>query len=453
MPIPTLCLALALAGAPPSVPQGPPTVLPLRARAELRDSRLAERLETVLPALMRETGIDLWILAAREYNEDPVLETMLPATWMSARRRTILVLHDRGGGQPLERLAVARYDVGTAFRRAWDPAQQPDQWARLAELVAERDPRRIGVNVSSTWPLADGLSASEREALLAALPARLRERVVPAGALAVRWLETRSAGELEAYPGICRLAHGILAEGLSEAAIEPGVTTTADLSWWYRERLAALDLDTWFQPDVSVQRSSGDDHDGEFSRRDGPQVILPGDLVHVDLGIVYQGLATDMQQHAYVLREGQREAPEGLRRGLATANRLQDLLMARFAEGRSGNEVLRGALEAARAEGIEASIYSHPLGTHGHAAGAAIGMWDNQQGVPGTGDWPLHPSTCWSIELNAALAVPEWNDQKVRFMLEEDAVFDGQACRFLDGRQTELWLVPRQGADAGTTAR
>jgi Xaa-Pro aminopeptidase len=377
----------------------------------------------------------------------------MQATWMSARRRTILVLHDRGEGQPLERLAVARYDVGTAFRRAWDPEQKPDQWARLAELVAARDPRRIGVNVSATWPLADGLTASEREALLDALPAELHERVVPAEALAVRWLETRSAGELEAYPQICQLAHAILAEGLSEAAIEPGVTTTADLSWWYRERLAALDLGTWFQPDVSVQRARGGDHEGEFSRREGPQVIQPGDLVHVDLGIVYLGLATDMQQHAYVLREGEREAPEGLRRGLATANRLQDLLMARFADGRSGNEVLRLALEDARAEDIEASIYSHPLGLHGHAAGAAIGMWDNQARVPGTGDWPLHPSTCWSIELNAAVTVPEWGDQRVRFMLEEDATFDGEACRFLDGRQTQLWLVPRQGAEAGTTAR
>jgi Xaa-Pro aminopeptidase len=277
--------------------------------------------------------------------------------------------------------------------------------------------------------------------------------VVSAEALAVRWLETRSAAELAAYPGICRLAHAILAEGLSEAAIQPGVTTTVDLSWWYRERLAALDLDTWFQPDVSVQRSSGGDHEGDFARREGPQVIRPGDLVHVDLGIVYQGLATDMQQHAYVLREGEHEAPEGLRRGLATANRLQDLLMAQFAPGRSGNEVLRRALEAARAEGLQASIYSHPLGIHGHAAGSAIGMWDNQQVVPGPGDWPLHPATCWSIELNAAVTVPEWGGQEVRFMLEEDAVFDGETCRFLDGRQTELWLVPRAGPGAGTTAR
>jgi Xaa-Pro aminopeptidase len=448
-----LLLALGLSGAPAPLPQDTPAILTLRERSALRDRWLAERLETVLPGLMRATGIDLWVLAAREYNEDPVLATMLPATWMSARRRTILVLHDPGEGRPLERLAVARYGVGAGFERAWDPAQQPDQWARLAELVAAREPARIGLNVSGSWALADGLTAAEREALLAALPGELRGRVVSAQDLAVRWLETRSSGELEAYPGICRIAHGILAEGLSEAAIEPGVTTTEDLSWWYRERIAALGLGTWFQPDVSVQRASGGDHAGEFSRREGPRVIRPGDLVHVDLGIVYLGLATDMQQHAYVLREGEREAPAGLRRGLATANRLQDLLMAQFAAGRSGNEVLRRALAAARAEGIEASIYSHPLGFHGHAAGAAIGMWDRQDGVPVSGEWPLHPATCWSIELNAAVAVPEWGGQSVRFMLEEDALFDGERCRFLDGRQTELWLVPRPSGGRPESAR
>ena len=442
LPAVLLCAVTPRPGPLPCA-QEPPAVLPLRARAALRDRWLDERLETLLPGLMRETGIDLWVIAAREDNEDPVLKTLLPATWLSARRRTILILCDRGGDAPIERLAVARYDVGTAFRRAWDPGQEPDAWARLAELAAERDPQHIGLNVSPTWSLADGLTAGERDGLLAALPEALRARVVSAEGLAIRWLETRSAGELAAYPGICRLAHGILAEGLSEAAIEVGLTTTEDLSWWYRERIAERGLETWFQPDVSVQRAGGSDHEGGFAQREGPRVIQPGDLVHVDLGLVYLGLATDMQQHAYVLRPGESQAPEGLRRGMAAANRLQDLLMAQFAVGRSGNEVLRRALERARSEGLEGAVYSHPLGFHGHGAGATIGLWDCQDGVPRTGDWPLHPSTCWSIELSATLAVGEWGGQKVRFMLEEDAVFDGEVCRFLDGRQTELWLVPR----------
>jgi Xaa-Pro aminopeptidase len=418
-------------------------VLPLREQAALRDCWLEERLATVAPVLMREQGIDLWIVAGREYNEDPVLETMLPATWLAARRRTVLLLHDRGGDQPLECLAVARYDVGSAFKRAWDPDSQPDQWKRVAELVAERKPRRIGVNVSSTFALADGMTHSEHGALSAALPEELRSKLVSAEALCIRWLETRTAAELEVYPLLCRAAHEIIAQGLSEAAIQPGVTTTQDLVWWYRQAILARGFETWFHPDVELQRADAPQRDASFAARQDDLTIRPGDLLHVDFGITYLGLNTDTQQHAYVLRAGESDAPEGLQRGMATANRLQDLLMANFATGRTGNEVLAATREQARAEDIVPSIYSHPLGYHGHGAGAAIGMWDQQGGVPGTGDWPIHPSTCWSIELNATVPVPEWNGKEVRFMLEEDAGFDGRACTFLDGRQTELLLIPR----------
>jgi Xaa-Pro aminopeptidase len=439
--VPPVLGALLFALAP--LPQAAPLVLPLREQAAVRDRWLSERIATLAPALMREQGIDLWIVAAREYNEDPVIETMLPAEWMAARRRTVLVLHDRGAGQPLECLAVARYDVGEAFKRAWDPETQPDQWKRVAELVAERDPRRIGLNLGPTFALGDGLTSSEHRALLAALPEALRGRVGSAEGLCVRWLETRTPAELEAYPHLCRIAHEIIATGLSEAVVHAGVTTTEDVVWWYREAIRARGLETWFQPSVEVQRADAPERSGSFAVEAGDTTIREGDLLHVDFGITYLGLNTDTQQHAYVLRRGESEAPEGLRRGMAAANRLQDLLMGNFAVGRTGNEVLALTRAAAIAEGIEPSIYTHPLGFHGHAAGATIGMWDMQGGVPGTGDWPLHASTVWSIELNATAPVPEWGGKAVRFMLEEDAWFDGSDCRFLDGRQTELWLIPR----------
>lgn len=433
--------ALILALAP--LQQGPALVLPLREQAAVRDRWLAERIADVAPALMRETGIDLWIVASREYVEDPVIETMLPATWMAARRRTVLVLHERGEGRPLECLAVARYDVGESFKRAWDPETQRDQWARVAELVAERDPQRIGLNLGPTFALGDGLTSSEHRALVAALPERLRARVVSAEPLCVRWLETRTPSELEAYPHLCRIAHEIIAEGLSEAVVHPGITTTEDVVWWYREAIRARGLETWFQPSVEVQRADAPEHSGSFAAHEGDTTIREGDLIHVDFGITYLGLNTDTQQHAYVLRRGETQAPEGLKLGLAKANRLQDLLMQNFVVGRTGNQVLAKTREDAVLEGIEPSIYTHPLGFHGHAAGATIGMWDQQNGVPGTGDWPLYPSTVWSIELNATVTVAEWGGKAVRFMLEEDAWFDGRTCRFLDGRQTELWLIPR----------
>jgi Xaa-Pro aminopeptidase len=419
-----------------------PVILGAREQARVVDHWLARRLDTVVPMLMRREGIGLWIVSSREYNEDPAMHSMLPATWLAARRRTILVFHDRGGDQGVERLAVARYAIGSLFEAAWNPDDQPDQWARLAEIVAERDPERIAVNRSTDFAHADGMTHTEFEAFEAALPDRLRGRIVSGERLAVGWLETRIPEEMDVYPRIVRIARTIIREGLSARAIQPGVTTTADVEWWYRDRIRELGLGTWFHPSVDVQRAESGGRGDDFSSRPGEQVILPGDLLHVDFGITYLRLNTDTQQHAYVLRPGETEAPEGLKRALATGNRLQDFLVAEFAEGRTGNEILAGALAAAKAAGIRPSIYTHPVGLHGHAAGPTIGLWDRQDGVPGPGDYPVFANTAWSIELNALVSVPEWGGQDVRIMLEEDAFFDGRSMRWIDPRQEALYLVP-----------
>ena len=436
----SLCLlAPVTPGAP--VVQDVPLILPMRERARVMDDWLEQRLDSLIPALMRRERIDMWVLIAREYNEDPVVETMLPATWLAARRRTVLVFFDPGGEQPVERLAVARYDVGRFFKKVWDKEAQPDQWAALAELIAARDPARIGINVSGDFALADGLSRSQHGELAAALGA-LADRLVPAENLAIGWLETRTEAELAVFPSIVRIAHRIIAEGFSDAVIQPGVTTTEDVQWWYRERIRALKLTTWFHPSVSVQRAEAEGHSGSFASKPGAEVIQRGDLVHVDFGITYLGLNTDTQQHAYVLRAGETDAPEGLKQALKLGNTMQDVLRNCFATGRTGNQILSCALEEGRTEGLRPTIYTHPLGYHGHGAGPTIGLWDQQEGVPGKGDYPLWPSTAHSIELNVAVAVPEWGGQDVRIMLEEDAVFDGERCQWLDGRQTEFLLIP-----------
>ena len=413
----------------------------MRARAEVMDAWLEHRLESVVPELMRREGVDMWVLVAREYNEDPVLETMLPATWLAARRRTVLVFHDRGPEQGVERLAVARYDVGRFFAVAWDKQKQPDQWRALADLIEAREPRAIAVDVSPTFALADGLSWSQYEGLLSALAPEYAERVVPGEDLAIGWLETRTPAEMEVYPAICRIAHRIIAEGLSDRVVQPGVTTTADVEWWYRERIRELKLVTWFHPSVSLQRSGEQGHTGTFASVQDERVIRRGDLLHVDFGITYLGLNTDTQQHAYVLRTGEGEAPDGLMRGLVLGNRMQDILTGCFVAGRTGNEILACALEQGRAAGLRPSVYTHPLGYHGHGAGPTIGLWDQQDGVPGKGDYPLLADTCHSIELNVTVSIPEWGGKDVKIMLEEDAFFDGQSCRYIDGRQTDIILI------------
>jgi Xaa-Pro aminopeptidase len=419
-----------------------PHILSLQQRAQLIDELLNDKLQNTLPTLMRREGIDMWVIIAREYNEDPIIETMLPATWLAARRRTILVIYNPGSGKPIETLAVARYAVGEQFQQAWDKEKQPDQWARLAEIIQQRDPHSIGVNQSEHWGLADGISATDLQLLEHSLPSGYRERIVSAQALGVAWLETRTAREMQLYPQIVRIAHDIIAEAFSNRVIQVGVTTTEDVTWWFREKVRELKLSVWFHPTVSIQRRDAKvfDHVEAFSKAKDDSVILPGDLLHVDFGITYLRLNTDTQQHAYVLKPGETDAPDYLKQALAAGNRLQDIFTANFEAGATGNEVLAKSLSQAEKEGIKPTIYTHPLGYHGHGAGPTLGMWDSQGGVPGSGDYPLHPDTAYSIELNAASDIEQWG-KEIRIMLEEDAFFDGEKVWYLDGRQMTPWLI------------
>jgi hypothetical protein len=420
-------------------------VLPVREQARVINEALAERLDTLLPGLMKTSGIDMWILISREYNEDPVLRTMLPAEWISARRRTILVFHRDPASGAVEKLAIARYDVGDAIKGAWDMKRFPDQWDALADVIKSRKPARIGINTSADYGHADGLDHTDYLAFMKKLPAATRARVVSAEKLAVMWLESRTAREMALYPQLVEATHAIIRAGFSEQAVKPGVTTTDDLEWWFRQKIRDSGYDTWFHPSVSIQRGAPQTpgKDGDFSRRPEAKVIVPGDLLHVDIGISYLRLNTDVQQHAYVLKPGETAVPGGLKAAFDTGNRLQDILTGQFRQGRTGNQMLKGALTQAAAEGIAATIYTHPLGFHGHAAGPTIGMWDMQQGVPGSGDFPLHYRTAYSIELNAESLVPEWG-KKIRIMLEEDGYFDERGFRYIAGRQQAILPIPRQ---------
>jgi Xaa-Pro aminopeptidase len=419
-----------------------PHILNMQERAEVIDRWTEEKLDTLVPELMQREGIDMWVLVAREYNEDPVLLTMLPATWQSSRRTTILLFFDPGDGRPVERMAVARYNIGF-FETQWSPDEQPDQWARFAEIVEEKNPERIALNYSEDFALADGISHTDYTNLKNSLSTEMQDRIVSAENLAIGWLETRSEEEKIVYRQINRIAHNIVAEGLSERVITPGITTTEDVQWWYRDRIRDLNLTAWFHPSVSVQRQNAPNEDGDFSSSAGEHVILPGDLIHVDFGIQYLRLSTDTQRNAYVLKQGETGAPQGLTDALAIGNRLQDILTDQFETGNTGNDILAAALDRADSEGINATIYTHPIGYHGHAAGPTIGLWDQQGGVPAKGDYPLYPNTAHSIELNAEVYIPEW-DKEILMKLEEDAIFDGEQTYYIDGRAEALYLIPRQ---------
>jgi Xaa-Pro aminopeptidase len=425
-------------------------VLPLREQARVVDELLGERIDSLLPVLMEKNGIEMWVIVSREYNEDPVLKTMLPATWLSARRRTILVFYNNPAKKQFEKMAIARYDAGDHIKAAWDMQKFPDQWDALTDIVSRYNPKNIALDYSADFAHADGLDHTEYAMLMQKLPVSFKTKTVSAEKLAVSWLETRTAREMQIYPQLIDMTHRIIEEGFSEKVITPGISTTEDVVWWFRQKLRDMGLDTWFHPSVSIQRNDAEkfDHLRSFSNRQADDVIVPGDLLHVDFGITYLRLNTDIQEHAYILRHGETTVPENIKKAFAKANRLQDILTLQFKEGKTGNKILADALAQAKQEGIEPSIYTHPLGFHGHAAGPTIGMWDMQNGVPGSGDYPMHYHTVYSIELNAASEIPEWK-KKIRIMLEEDGYFDEQGFRFINGRQKEIYLVPRLKTNIG----
>jgi hypothetical protein len=417
----------------------------LREQAAIQQGWLELRLDRVLPRLMREHGVEMWIVPVREYNEDPVFFSLVSPTTMAARRRTIYVFFDRGGDAGVERIAIGGtsqgglYDVvrdpqaavGTAgaTRRAAEP-YGPDQWLLLTPLVEARDPRTIAVNISHTFAFSDGLSAGEWEQLQQALGERYRERVVRRDMLALQYIEERLPEMVPSYERMQRLVHEIIGTAFSSQVITPGVTSTQDVVWWLRQRVSDLGLGTWFQPSVTAQRRGV-----ELGDSANP-VILRGDVLHTDFGITALGLNTDTQHMGYVLREGESDAPAGLLHALHRTNRLQDILLEEMEPGRTGNEVLRRTLARMRSEGIEGTVYTHPIGDHGHGAGPLIGLWDRQEGVAGRGDVVLRPDTWFSIELQATTPVPEWDGQPVRIAQEEEALLDSAGRR--------RWVLRRQ---------
>ncbi len=410
-----------------------PAVLSLKAQAAVYDGWLSVRLNKLLPELMRREKLDMWLVVCEEYNEDPVYLSLVPFASLSARRLSILVFFDRGGDKGIERFSVSRYGIRDLYPTLWK-ANEEDQWQALAKAVKERNPKRIGINEADVFAFGDGLSASKKKLLVQALGPEYSKRLVGAERLAVGWLERRLPEEIEVYHHIAAIAHAIIAEAFSAAVITPGITTTDDVEWWMWEKIRAIGQTTWFNPGISIQRPKSSAH------KDSP-VIHRGDLLHCDFGINYLRLNTDTQQHAYILQVGETDAPQGLKDALAQGNRLQDILLGEMKEELTGNQVLGAALKRAKDEGLKPSIYTHPLGIHGHAAGPTIGLWDRQGGVPGAGDYPLFFDTVYSIELNVRAAVPEWDNQEVQIALEQDAAFTRSGTFFLDRRQTEVHLI------------
>lgn len=426
-------------------------ILPYRKQVEILDRWLKKRLDTIIPMIMDRWDQDMWIVACEEYNEDPVLASMTPCAMMTARRITILVFCRGENG--VERFSLARPHIGLDdyYESIWTKAtgqnwnvqsdskyQSPEdetQMECLERLIRIKQPKSIALNVSDSFAFGDGIS-HRFYSQISDIAEKLNIPVVHGDKLCVSWLETRLDEELAAYHGIVEIAHEIIDEAFSSQVILPGVTTNLDVKYWMMQKVIDLGLTPWFDFEVSIKREGKQEFENE------EMTILPGDFLHCDIGLKYLGLCTDTQENAYILKAEETDVPAGLKEGMRIVNRLQDIVMENFKEGRSGNEILRLSREQAEAEGIRPCVYTHPIGYHGHAAGPTIGLWDMQQGVPGLqGTYPLFNHTMYSLELNATIDLPEWKDDAFVFPLETDIMFTNGKAVFAKERQTEFHVI------------
>ncbi len=409
---------------------------PLKAQAELSTRILKERLEVVLPWAMEKSGMDMWIVLSRENCEDPIIHTLFTWDMPEARRISILMFHRNPSTGLIRRMAVGMHSP--EMSRIYENVQGKDEtvWEAAGRMVAELAPEKIAVDRSFLYGFCDGLSSTLYENLKEAVGEAYASRICDGEELTVRWLQRVSPLEKEAMRVLTSVTHDIVDYTFSGEFVKPGVTTTTDIEWCMREMISALGYSYWFGPDVDLQRK------GSNVSRMFHEVILPGDLIHCDIGLngLYVHLHTDMQWVAYILKEGETKAPEEFEVLFDKGNRFREIVMEELKEGVSGNEVFASSVQRAKDEGICPMLYTHPLGTFGHGSGPSIGQYGNQGFLPGTGERPVEDKTCYALELNVYDDVALWEGQQVFMYLEEDICKDGKV-EYLDGHQEKLLLI------------
>jgi Xaa-Pro aminopeptidase len=414
-----------------------PKLLTLREQSEVRQSWLKKRFDTVLLPMMRKHGAAMWIVTNEEFHSDAVTESIVPPVPMVGRR-DFFIFHDNG--QTLERFAVVRYEEEQLkkFYTLISPAR--DKTAEtIKKIVEDRKPKTIALNMGYGRGQTDGITHDAYKFLAATLGKDYETRFVSAGNLITDYLDTRLPEEMEHYRTAVLVTDILTRRAFSNEVITPGKTTVGDVRWWFLQQLNNLGLTTWFQPDLRVQRTAKANANSQqfLSVADESTVLERGDVIHIDCGLIYMGLSTDWQKHGYLLREGERDAPAGLKNALKNTNLLQDAIFKAARAGMTGQEVYEAVMADMKRQNIEAMIYSHPIGNQGHGLGASI---DFRRAL-GTSPERIRPGSYISIELNTSTAVPEWNNQKVTIMAEDDAFMSEKGYEFFRPRQTEFYLI------------
>jgi len=417
-----------------------PKLLSVREQQQVRESWLKKRLDTMLLPMMRQQKIDMWIVVNEEFHSDPVTEYIAPPL-VYVGRRDFFIFADRGGDK-LDRIALVRYPEEHLkyFFEVLNPPGK-DIADTLRRIVEERKPKSIALNMGGTRGATNGLTHDAYKYLAETLGADFASRFVPAAPLIVEYMDTRLPDELETYRTAVALTDVLTRRAFSNEVIKPGKTTVGDVRWWWLQQVNNLGLGVWFQPDLRIQRQNQETGKTQqfLSVAEESTVIHRGDVIHIDCGLNYMGLSTDWQKMGYVLRDGEKDAPAGLKKALANTNRLQDALFTHIRPGAKGFEVYDATMADMKNLGVEAMIYSHSVGNQGHALGASI---DFRRPTTGT---PFEPAfregSYTSIELNTSTEVPEWGGRKVTIMMEDDAYLTKDGMKWFRPRQTAFYLI------------
>lgn len=389
----------------------------LKEQYALKDQCLKERLEIILPQVMEDADVDMWIVASKEYHEDPTFKAMVPAEYLTARRITMFAFSKEADGIHRYSLSMPDKSVAKFYESKWQFGKE-DQMVALKRLIEEKDPKRIALNMSKEFAVCDGFSIGLYQMFKESLGEDIMNKMVNDDLLAMKFMEIRTPTELKLMPEVMSVAHDIMERMYTTDVIKPGITTTNDLEWFMKEEVNKLGLTYWFEPTMDLQRKNGDE-----SRYDSC-VIQKGDLLHCDFGIYYMNMCTDTQRLGYVANDDEDTMPQYLLDGMKVGNRFQDIVRENMIVGRTGNEVFEAAMKQAKEEGIQAMLYSHPCNMYGHGPGPTIGLFSNQNAIPVKGDVKLSNNTVYALELNVKV-------DDYYYFLEETVALTDDGVNFL----------------------
>ena len=457
------CLLLLASSAFSQVPQSgsgldAANFLPTRERVRIMETFWAWKRTNVLPMVMREQGIDLWIVRNDEeplyrqtsYREHPVYTSLIPA-------------NHEGMTFSRQRKSLLLYDTGSEIEYF-----EPDDYDEIVRLVRERDPKRIALSAKNLYIRPQNFGETEQLSIVTsdemqqALGAEYASRIVDSWHLGILWLSIIGPDQRSAYRYVQGVQNDVIAEAFSNRTVIPNITTIGDLNWWIRSRYRDLHLDSENHPSVSLKRRPSkvaEYHDSSEHFRNGRTnnegtIIRRGDIIHLDSDIMLLGLETDSQQNAYVLQEGEEDVPEELKEALRLINEMLDRYRKAYVAGRTHEEILDAGnkMKPTDPRVTRARFFFHNLPMYmkrftenglkysrgPYEAGIGSGYMQHPLYSP---TLTLHYNTVYAHEPSFTVDLPEWGENGLSLGIEQGVVFTKKGCEFLNRANLEWHVI------------